>query len=54
MTETHEGPPRYFLPVWQCGPLGFTSGPGDYQEVTKAVAEASRPPFIKEIKEPSE
>ncbi len=50
----HEGLPRYFLPIWQCGPLGFTSGPGGYQEVTREVAEANRPSFIKELKENSD
>ncbi len=51
----HEGPPHYFLSVGLCTPQGFTfHGPSGYQEVTREVAEASRPPFIKELKENSD
>lgn len=40
MTETREGPPRYFLPVSVLTPyhLGFVGGPRDYREVTEQEA----------------
>jgi len=46
MTTTHEGPPRYFLPVCVLTPVGFVGGPSGYQEVTEG--EAGRGPIIVE------
>jgi len=53
MTEPHEGPPRYFLPVCVLTPLGFVGGPAGYQEVSEDQA-TGRGPIIVKPQEPSE
>ena len=44
MNNTHEGPPRYFLPVCVLTSAGFIGGPSGYQEVGED--EQNRGPII--------
>ena len=50
--ERREGPPRYFLPVCVCTPLGFIGGPSGYQEVGED--EQERGPVLVDAAEAAE